>query len=202
MKDAQMTYSSTSLLIQRLQEFCNRRKLDIRCSLIYCTDLRISIKFFRGVILDESNAAHPFNALRRRRLRHTGGLELCHGCFLFKGHPGLFHPGGIVNHEPSTFNFQSSFCVLELHPLEVAYFGTELFSLKEIRHCSIKTSLSKTNHLSPDPNSPLVQNANCVLVPVAVLAENVLGRYLDIRKPHRACAAAANPELILRIPDF
>jgi hypothetical protein len=79
--------------------------------------------------------------------------------------------------------------------LETANRLTELLALKEIRHSNIKSTLSKTNHLSSDTNATLVENLNGIFVALADFTENILLGDLDIVKVKNASRRSADTKL-------
>lgn len=77
---------------------------------------------------------------------------------------------------------------LMLHGLELEDLLAELLPLQGVRYRGVQGTLGDAEHLGPDADAALVQEASRVLVALAELAQDVALRHSDVLEVHHARA--------------
>lgn len=177
-------------------------ELDVARTFVDCTNLAVAPVLLDAKLAREADATAPVNGHARGVLGHLAGKVLGHCSLLDERAALLLHAGHIVDHGARDLNVSRDLGHLELHALELGDRLLELRALKRVRDHLVKHALRETDHLSADTDAALVENLNGDLVALALLADEVLGRHLDLVKVDGARARGADTELTLLLANL
>src|SRR5689334_11312578 len=172
-------------------------ELHVGCALVDLPDLRIAPVLLDRVVLGKPVSTVDFDRQRGDALGHLGTEEFSHGCFFDEVHAGVFHAGGVVNHEPRRFDFGGHLCQLELYTLEIRYGFAELLPLLCVPAGVFPRATGDAGHLRSNADSALVKGFNRDPVAFSWFSEHVCAWHTAILQEQLASGRSANTELVL-----
>lgn len=175
--------------------------MNIRRPLINHPDLAVPPEFLRGTIPHKTHPAHPLDGLPADLARDLAREQLRHGCVRHESHAGLLLPRRIIHQPPRGHDLRVRLGQLVLHALELADQLPELSPIvPDVRRRVLPGTQRQTRHLRRDADAAFVQETNGVLVPLPLLAQQLVPRDLDVveGEDHRATRPNAQFLLLLR----
>lgn len=195
-------------LVLLLQQLRDGLQLDIACPLVDGTNLTVPPKLLGQAFPHKAHSTHPLDRAPRDPLRNLRRIQLCHRSLAHKalarlGATGLLDADRVVHQCARSLNLGACLRNLELHSLELANVFAKLFAVvPDILDGVLPRTEGEACHLGSDTDASFVQERDGVFVALALVAEEIFSRHLNVVKGQYAGAARSDSEFLLLLCDF